>query len=200
MVRGHWHGRQQVASDASRPIWKTRRRRASFRQKSVCRRHNSDTLDDPRSFGRIPTMRELGPRPTLGELQRATPWVWLWCERCRHHAPFACAVAVIRWGPDASSDKLRAGARCTSCGNKGATVQHPGWPAIILASVHFRRIFTTKADATMTVTPRMAIFTLIGTLAYLGLAVLGWGGPTAFFSHPPLIALTLITFLLSGSA
>ena len=46
-------------------------------------------------------------RPTLGELQRATPWVWLWCERCHHHAPLACAVAVIRWGPDAPSDKLR---------------------------------------------------------------------------------------------
>jgi hypothetical protein len=34
---------------------------------------------------------------------------------------------VIRWGPDASSDKLRAAVRCTSCGGKGATVQHPGW-------------------------------------------------------------------------
>jgi hypothetical protein len=31
-------------------------------------------------------MRELGPRPTLGDLQRTTPWVWLWCERCQHHA------------------------------------------------------------------------------------------------------------------
>ena len=40
-----------------------------------------------------------------------TPWVWLWCERCQHHAPLACAVAVILWKPDASSDKLRAGAR-----------------------------------------------------------------------------------------
>jgi hypothetical protein len=72
-------------------------------------------------------MRELGPRPTLGELQRTTPWVWLWCERCRHHAPFACAVAVIRWGPNVSTDKLRAASRCTSCGSKGATLQHPGW-------------------------------------------------------------------------
>jgi hypothetical protein len=72
-------------------------------------------------------MRELGPRPTLGELQRAAPWVWLWCERCQHHAPLACAVAVILWGPDASSDKLCAGARCTSCGGKGATLQRPGW-------------------------------------------------------------------------
>ena len=72
-------------------------------------------------------MREFGPRPTLGELQRTTPWVWLWCERCQHHAPLACAVAVILWGPDASSDKLRAGARCTSCGGKGATLQRPGW-------------------------------------------------------------------------
>jgi len=65
-------------------------------------------------------MREYGPRPTLGELQRSTPWVWLWCERCQHHAPFACAVAVILRGPNAWSDKLRAGARCASCGGKGA--------------------------------------------------------------------------------
>ena len=46
----------------------------------------------------------------------------------------------------------------------------------------------------------MAIFTVAGTLAYLGLAVIGWGGPTAFFSHPALIALTVITFLLIGVA
>ena len=72
-------------------------------------------------------MRQLGPPPTLAELQRTTPWVWLWCERCQHHAPLACAVPVILWGPDASSDKLRAGARCTGCGGKGATLQRPGW-------------------------------------------------------------------------
>jgi hypothetical protein len=71
--------------------------------------------------------RQLGPRPTLGDLQRATPWVWMWCERCQHHAPLACAVAVIRWGPNTSSDKLRRCARCTACGNKGGTIQHPGW-------------------------------------------------------------------------
>jgi protein-S-isoprenylcysteine O-methyltransferase Ste14 len=46
----------------------------------------------------------------------------------------------------------------------------------------------------------MAIFTFVGTLAYLGLAVLGWGGLAAFFSHPALITLAVITFLLSGSA
>lgn len=47
-----------------------------------------------------------GPIPSLGELQRTTPWVWLHCERCQYHAPLACAVAVIRWGADASSDRL----------------------------------------------------------------------------------------------
>ena len=83
-------------------------------------------------------MRELGPRPTLGELQRTTPWVWLWCERCQHHAPLACAVPVILWGPDASSDKLRAGARCTSCGGKGAPSSVQAGPAIISASIRFR--------------------------------------------------------------
>jgi hypothetical protein len=81
-------------------------------------------LDEPAQpateFGRA-----FGRRPTLGELQRTTPWVWLWCERCQHRAPLACAGPVILWGP--SSDKLRAGARCTSCGGKGATLQRPGW-------------------------------------------------------------------------
>jgi protein-S-isoprenylcysteine O-methyltransferase Ste14 len=46
----------------------------------------------------------------------------------------------------------------------------------------------------------MAIFTLVGTVAYLGLAVIGWGGLGPFFSHPALIALTIITFALSGVA
>ena len=62
---------------------------------------------------------------TLGD--RATPWVWVNCEKCPHHAPLACAVPVICWGANASSDKLRQCARCTACGHKGATIQHPGW-------------------------------------------------------------------------
>jgi len=88
-------------------------------------------------------MHEVGPRPTLGELQRTTPWVWLWCERCQHHAPLACAVAIILWGPDASSDKLRAGARCTSRGCKGATLQRPGWAG---NHVGFQPRFASKSD------------------------------------------------------
>jgi hypothetical protein len=68
-----------------------------------------------------------GPRPTLGELQREHPWTWLWCERCQHRAPFAFAAAVIRWGSTTSSDVLRQRARCTACGSKGATLQHPPW-------------------------------------------------------------------------
>jgi protein-S-isoprenylcysteine O-methyltransferase Ste14 len=41
---------------------------------------------------------------------------------------------------------------------------------------------------------------LLATLAYLGLAVLGAGGFAAFFSHPPLIAVTIITVLLAATA
>jgi Pentapeptide repeats (8 copies) len=33
----------------------------------------------------------------------------------------------LRWDPGASSDKLRRCARCTVCGHKGATLQHPSW-------------------------------------------------------------------------
>jgi len=41
---------------------------------------------------------------------------------------------------------------------------------------------------------------VIGAAAYLGLAVLGWGGLAAFFSHPPLTALAIALFALSGVA
>jgi hypothetical protein len=64
---------------------------------------------------------------TLGDLHRAMPWLWPNCERCQHHAPLACAVAVVRWGAGASTDVLRERARCTRCGHKGATIQHPAW-------------------------------------------------------------------------
>lgn len=43
-------------------------------------------------------------------------------------------------------------------------------------------------------------FVLVGTVAYLGLAVLGWGGFTAFFSHSALIALVIAFIALSGVA
>jgi hypothetical protein len=41
--------------------------------------------------------------------------------------PLACAVPVIRWGAEISSDKLRQCARCTVYGYKGAMIQNPGW-------------------------------------------------------------------------
>jgi protein-S-isoprenylcysteine O-methyltransferase Ste14 len=45
-----------------------------------------------------------------------------------------------------------------------------------------------------------ATFIIAGTAAYFGLAVLGWGGPAAFFSHPPLIALAVALFVIAGVA
>jgi protein-S-isoprenylcysteine O-methyltransferase Ste14 len=52
----------------------------------------------------------------------------------------------------------------------------------------------------MMTTPRLMLVTIIATLAYLGLAILGWGGFAAFFSHPPLIAVAIILLVLSGVA
>jgi protein-S-isoprenylcysteine O-methyltransferase Ste14 len=40
----------------------------------------------------------------------------------------------------------------------------------------------------------------LGTAAYAGLAILGWGGFQPFFSHPALIALVVVLFALSGVA
>ena len=52
----------------------------------------------------------------------------------------------------------------------------------------------------MTLTRTMAFFAVVGTLAYLGLAILGWGGFAPFFSHSALVALTLVLFALTGVA
>jgi protein-S-isoprenylcysteine O-methyltransferase Ste14 len=47
----------------------------------------------------------------------------------------------------------------------------------------------------------MLIFvTLAATLAYLSLAVLGWNGLDAFFSHPARIALAIVLFALAVAA
>lgn len=51
----------------------------------------------------------------------------------------------------------------------------------------------------MTLTPRLALFTTVSTLAYLTLAVLAGGGLAAFFSHPPLIVLTAAVVALAAA-
>ena len=53
---------------------------------------------------------------------------------------------------------------------------------------------------TMIAAPRLAIFTIVGSLGYLGLAILGWGGFAPFFSHPARIALTIAGSVMSGAA
>ena len=46
-------------------------------------------------------------------------------------------------------------------------------------------------------TGRLALI-VVGTAVQLGLAVLGWGGFAAFFSHPALIALAVTLFAVAG--
>ena len=43
---------------------------------------------------------------------------------------------------------------------------------------------------------RLAVFTVLSIIAYLGLAVAGAGGPGRFFSYPPLIAVSVVTIAL----
>ena len=49
-------------------------------------------------------------------------------------------------------------------------------------------------------TPRLAALTTVSTVAYLGLAIAGKGGVGAFFSHPPLVAVTLALFALAAAS
>jgi len=46
----------------------------------------------------------------------------------------------------------------------------------------------------------MALSALAGTLLYIGLAVVGWGGFNAFFAHPPFIAITVVTIAATVAA
>jgi protein-S-isoprenylcysteine O-methyltransferase Ste14 len=56
---------------------------------------------------------------------------------------------------------------------------------------------TPAGEAAMILTVKLALI-VGGTAAYLALAVLGWGGFSAFFSQPALIALTTVCVVLAG--
>ncbi|QRQ87358.1 methyltransferase family protein [Cupriavidus oxalaticus] len=49
-------------------------------------------------------------------------------------------------------------------------------------------------------TPGLAFATLAGTVAYLALAIAGWGGIGAFFAHPARVALAIVLFALAVAA
>jgi hypothetical protein len=86
-----------------------------------------DPHDDPGE--RSQRDRAPPPIPTLESF--SPPWVWIDCTNtaanCHHSAPMAVTPLVIRWGFGTSSDKLRASARCTKCGHKGASLRAPSW-------------------------------------------------------------------------
>jgi hypothetical protein len=91
------------------------------------RRPHRDEYTVP-PLSRIRDRAPAGPVPTLAQMHKSCPWLWVWCDNrpeCRHRAPMTVVPLMIRWGPDASSDKLRRSARCTRCGHKGASLQHP---------------------------------------------------------------------------
>jgi hypothetical protein len=67
------------------------------------------------------------PHRSLGVILVGLGHPMVYCEKCLHHAPMALVPLMIRWGADTSSDRLRQSARCTKCGHRGATLQHPGW-------------------------------------------------------------------------
>jgi hypothetical protein len=96
---------------------------------AVCyaRATNPSGLESITTVTTFGTCRDGLAATDLAELRATTPWMWLICNRCPHRAPMAFVPLMIRWDGDTSSDKLRRCARCTACGHKGATIQHPGW-------------------------------------------------------------------------
>jgi len=52
----------------------------------------------------------------------------------------------------------------------------------------------------MTLTPKLAVASVLTVALYLGLAVAGFGGFAAFFAEPALVTLALVTLLLTAAA
>jgi protein-S-isoprenylcysteine O-methyltransferase Ste14 len=52
----------------------------------------------------------------------------------------------------------------------------------------------------MTLSPKLAVFSVLSVLLYLGLAIAGFGGFAAFFAQPALATLVVVTLLLAGAA
>src|SRR5215207_184818 len=61
-----------------------------------------------------------------------------------------------------------------------------------------RTVLNPHATKAALMPARLAFIITVATLGYLGLAILGRGGFSAFFSHPALVALTIVTFILAG--
>jgi len=85
-----------------------------------------------------------GPIPTLGELRQESCWLWVHCEAklpggiwCKHQAPMALAAPIILWGPAASSNVLRTRMRCTRCGARHTSLQHPSHVDAIVGTAPF---------------------------------------------------------------
>src|SRR5262249_22079365 len=87
-------------------------------------RSRRDPHDDPAPAWPRPPAPAV---PTLGALLHQPYWLWLRCDACGHRVAVPLVPFVIRWGGDASSDMLRTHARCTVCGRRGASLQHPSW-------------------------------------------------------------------------
>jgi hypothetical protein len=62
------------------------------------------------------------------------------------------------------------------------------------------RHLTDFGSVTMVMTIVRLMLVIVGTAAYVGLAILGWGGLTAFFSHPALVALAVALTVMAGAS
>jgi hypothetical protein len=107
---GPWTGVRKIYAliEAPQPDLVASLRAAEARQARRCRTH--------------PTSR----RQHWKEMRQAPPWLRVRCrnEQCMHHAPMAIAPLIIRWGADASSNRLRANARCVKCRMRGGDLKH----------------------------------------------------------------------------
>src|ERR1700691_4920511 len=66
-------------------------------------------------------------------------------------------------------------------------------PGVIAAA---RRHSQPGAGTWPMIKSRLAAGTVLSVIAYLGLAIVGVGGPGRFFSYPPLIAVSVVTIAL----
>ena len=85
-------------------------------------------------------MRSAGPRPTPGDLHRATPWLWLHCEACR-------ALLTARLRRSRHPVGRRRVKRCTAAAGLRPQGRDPSAPKLGRRRRRFRAVRTTMISA-----------------------------------------------------
>src|SRR5262245_35655547 len=195
--------------------WKVRDgQRRALHQRTCYRpsRHSISTLYQIRKYPCIrsttglpsrgacePSLPSGRPPPRPGS--QRTPWdgrgylSWLGSHRT------AAIPSSPRWARRRGLPRRASGRDHRAEAFRGAT-RKAIWvdPHLSASMMPEGRHLTSVGSLTMVMTIVRLTLVIVGSAVYIGLAILGWGVFTAFFSHPALVALAVTLFIMAGAS